>query len=164
MLKSALPVAIVVVAFAQFASTFWNWEQTAAMSGQFVCNTITNFTGKVFIVMVDRYAPADDPSRTAAYVKENGTFNTVRVIRKMTPFLPALDVYHKCFDATTTNCTCFMLFRLGVDAAKGNFLQCVSLGRHPQKTGWRQAWCNSGIIDLQAYTNATCDEELCGGE
>ncbi|KAH7725168.1 hypothetical protein AAVH_07215 [Aphelenchoides avenae] len=163
MTKTSFTVAIVVIALAQVALTYWNWEQTAAMKGQFVCNISDKLAGQVIFVMVDRYTPVNDPGLVPRAPLANGTFYTSRVIRKMTPFLPALDVYHKCFDGaakkcecTTKNCACYMKFRLGPKPGKGEFAPCVSLGRQPQRLGWEQRWCNFGIVDLQAYTNATC--------
>ncbi|KAH7698368.1 hypothetical protein AAVH_34539 [Aphelenchoides avenae] len=166
MLKSTLPVATVVVAFAQVALTYWNWEQTAAMKGTFVCNISEKLALQTVYVMVDRYTPVNDPSLIAYQVNQSlgGFFLTSRIIRKMT-FLPALDVYHKCFDRETTNCTCYMKFRLGPDPTMGEFSKCVSLGRKPQRLGWHQEWCDFHAVDLEAVAhNATCDHTFCGGK
>ncbi|KAH7725171.1 hypothetical protein AAVH_07218 [Aphelenchoides avenae] len=82
----------------------------------------------------------------------------------MTPFLPALDVYHRCVDENTTiDCgACHWKFRLGASPAKGESARCVSLGRKPQRLGWHQEWCNFTHVDLQEYTNVTCDCEFSG--
>ena len=94
--------------------------------------------------------------------ERHGFFQISRVVKKMTPFLPALDVYHKCFDPSTRNCTCYLKFRLGVDPSNGELAKCVSLGRRPKLLGWHQEWCDFPHVDLQNYT-AEYDDEMCGG-